>query len=362
MGHHPKMSVSKLKRSDSKHSFVTTTTVASESLTSPQCTLSQYSMSSATVALRNLIYLQEWTDVISICISNPYEAKVTDRMGDLPIHEACLHGAPFDVIESLWSAYPCGIKKKGFCGRLPLHYAVYNKPYLNTVKFLLEKYPVAASTMDSDGRLPIHLAVVRNAPKHFIETLITANPQSVRTPNKFGNTPQMLARNDYVYSVLNCRKDVQRTALHRIDNKINSPTVSHTSKTPKTKKKVTANTLRQNINKARSRNTPNASRTRNALPNDRQRQPRTRSAYPAKYRTKDKKHVTPCKSDQMQALELPNRNFSGRTVSSELPSKNIVSKIIQKHETKIMETTLRRRINMNKMKSRTLLCPVVAVT
>ena len=71
------------------------------------------------VSLRNLIYLVEWIDVMSICVSSPNEAKVADRVGDLPLHEACLHGAPFKVVQSLVTAYPLGIRKKGFCGRLP---------------------------------------------------------------------------------------------------------------------------------------------------------------------------------------------------------------------------------------------------
>jgi len=359
-----------LKRSDSKHSCATVTTIAS-GLTTSHCTLSQYSVSSATVALRNLIYLQEWADVVSICISNPHEAKVTDRMGDLPIHEACLHGAPFNVIESLLSAYPSGIQKKGFCGRLPLHYAVYNKPSLNTVQFLLEKYPAGASTIDADGRLPIHLAVIRNSPKDFIEALIAANPQSLQTPNKFGNTPEMLARNDYVYSVLNGRKDVQRTALHRANAKMKLPRTSQSSNSVKTKSRlITANTLRQNINKARRRSTSNGIIPKNAPPNKRQRQPRLSIA---KNGTSNRKHVTPDKIDQMQLSELQNKapednhkNLSDKTVqeSRKSPSEeNSVSKMIHKHESRITETRGRGgRRGTNRVKRRTLVYPVVAVT
>jgi len=198
-----------LKRSNSKQQSCATTATQSTSLSRGTLSSSS-STSTSTVALRNLIYLQEWTDVISVCISNPYEAKATDRTGDLPLHEACLHGAPIDVIKCLLSAYPYGVREKGFCDRLPLHYAVYNKPSLDTIHLLLRKFPEAISTADVDGYLPIHLAVIRSAPKQFIEALIMAYPKSLRITNKFGNTPQMLAKNDIIYSILSERETVSQ--------------------------------------------------------------------------------------------------------------------------------------------------------
>jgi len=153
----------------------------------------------STVAIRNLIYLEKWEEIKSACECNPCQAKVADKSGDLPLHEACLRAAPFHIIEKILSAYPDGARKQGFCGRLPIHYASYKEPSLNVIKLLLESHPEGASTIDSDGRLPLHLAVVRNAPKETIQALIIAFPKSILTPNNFGSTPQQLARNEQIH-------------------------------------------------------------------------------------------------------------------------------------------------------------------
>lgn len=134
--------------------------------------------------------------------SSPQDAQIQDRMGDMPLHEVCHTGAPYQVIQRLIHAHKPALKTKGFCGRLPLHYASYNKPSVNVIKLLLQHYPDAAFITDDDGRLPLHLAVVRNASGQSIQALIAANPKGLSTANKFGCTPVMLARNEHVYCLL----------------------------------------------------------------------------------------------------------------------------------------------------------------
>lgn len=155
---------------------------------------------SAPVTLRNLVYRKAWDQIEKACQCSP--ADVADKLGDLPLHEACLQAAPFHVIKNLISAYPDGVKKRGFCDRLPLHYAAYNKPSLNIIKLLLKYHPEGAAAVDSDGRMPVHLAVIRNAPKEAILLLISAYPKSLHTANNFGSTPQMLARNEHIQVML----------------------------------------------------------------------------------------------------------------------------------------------------------------
>ena len=153
-------------------------------------------------SLRSLLYMKKWNDAIERISSNPIEAEVADRMGDLLLHEVCHLGAPFQVIQKLVHTNRSALQKKGFCGRLPLHYAAYNKPSVNVIKLLLRHHPGGANEVDMDGRLPLHLAVVRNAPKQALLALIEANPRALVTANSFGNTPAMLARNDHVADLL----------------------------------------------------------------------------------------------------------------------------------------------------------------
>jgi hypothetical protein len=153
-------------------------------------------------SLRSLLYMKKWNDAMERISSNPIEAEAEDRMGDLPLHEVCHLGAPFQVIQKLIHTNKSALQKKGFCGRLPLHYAAYNKPSVNVIKLLLRHHPGGANEVDMDGRLPLHLAVVRNAPKQTLLALIEANPRALVTANSFGNTPAMLARTEHVADLL----------------------------------------------------------------------------------------------------------------------------------------------------------------
>lgn len=166
--------------------------------------------------LRTLIYKKQWDEVESVLKRSPSQAESADRMGDLPLHEACLQGAPFSVVKNLLAAYPDGIKQKGFCGRLALHYAAYVKPSLHLIRLLLQRYPEGATIFDADGRLPLHLAVVRNAPKQVIETLICAYPKGLKTPNRFGSTPLMLARNNQMAGLLKKEEKQPRNVKKKI--------------------------------------------------------------------------------------------------------------------------------------------------
>ena len=167
--------------------------------------------------LRNLIYTKKWDECIEVTKSYPRQAVLTDRMGDLPLHEACNSGAPFQLVQILHRTNPSGIQQKGFCGRLPLHYASYSKPSLHVIKFLLTQYPDGAQQFDDDGRLPLHLAVVRNAPKQAIQALIAAYPKSLSVPNHYGNTPVMLARNDHVHELLLEEQNKPRGVTQKLD-------------------------------------------------------------------------------------------------------------------------------------------------
>lgn len=153
-------------------------------------------------SLLTLLYNKKWNEALERISTHPSEAEVEDKMGDLPLHEVCHLGAPFQVIQKLVHVNKSALQKKGFCGRLPLHYAAYNKPSVNVIKLLLRHYPAAAQKIDMDGRLPLHLAVVRNAPKQSIQALIDAHPKALVTANAFGNTPVVLARNEHVAAIL----------------------------------------------------------------------------------------------------------------------------------------------------------------
>lgn len=115
--------------------------------------------------LSEAITTDQWDRVIQICSSRPGAAqKWTNRQGlfegmkdsnVLPIHEALVAGAPFEVIDALLTAYPDSV----FCmessyKRLPLHCACRKNAIVQVVDLLLKRYSDAALTADNLGRLP----------------------------------------------------------------------------------------------------------------------------------------------------------------------------------------------------------------
>jgi len=319
------------------------------STTGTQSTTHSSGISRSTEALRNLIYLQQWTDVVSVCTYNPHEAKVTDRSGDLPLHEACLRGAPLNVIESLLSAYPYGVRQKGFCGRLPLHYAVYNKynkPSLDNIYLLLLNFPEGISTVDVDGYLPIHLAVIHNAPKKCIETLIAAYPKSLRECNKHGNTPQMLAKNDFLYSILDENTNMKccSNVFQKIFAKKRATKISNVSNTRTTKNKLPINTSRHPLKKSsRVTNTSNTVVTSSSLPLKKERLARTDNmkvvVYGAENPLPNELQIPALPANKSPVGTQPTRSVRNKKVNSRLSSdeKN-VSRLIRKYEPNNIES------------------------
>jgi hypothetical protein len=115
--------------------------------------------------LSTAITSEQWERVVQICNTQPSAAKTwTTRHGlfegikdasVLPIHEALVAGAPFEIIEALLFAYPdCVFCKESSYQRLPLHCACRKNAMLDVVDLLLTKYADAALTADSLGRLP----------------------------------------------------------------------------------------------------------------------------------------------------------------------------------------------------------------
>lgn len=179
---------------------------------------SSSSASSKSPNLLSLIYTKKWDLAQSTIQADPTCTQtLLSRYKDTPLHEACQSGAPFHLIQLIHKSNPTAISQPGFCGRLPIHYASYCKPSLHTMKYLIQQNPQSVTKLDDDGRLPLHFAIIRNAPKDVIQTLIASYPKSMNIVNAFGNTPEMLARNDIIYALLMEEKKKPRDVEKGLD-------------------------------------------------------------------------------------------------------------------------------------------------
>lgn len=154
--------------------------------------------------LSKMITSEDWHKVVQLCQGSPSEAKKwTTRQGFfegmkdanvLPIHEALVGGAPFQIIEALLNAYPDSVYcKESSYQRLPLHCACRKNAVPEVVDLLLRRYADAALTPDSLGRLPLHYALSNGASPAIVDCILTKRPNSARGFDKRGWTPLHVA-------------------------------------------------------------------------------------------------------------------------------------------------------------------------
>jgi hypothetical protein len=134
---------------------------------------------------------KQWDRTIERLQKAPEEASywVVDKdYPRLPIHLACSHSAPKNVVEYLLDAYPEGCSAKEGSGCHPLHLACEKALAPETVALLLKRSRKAARVKDEIGRLPLHLACASGANIAVIKALIDAYPQSCYIKDYNGHT------------------------------------------------------------------------------------------------------------------------------------------------------------------------------
>merc|ERR1712157_493070 len=77
----------------------------------------------------------------------------------LPIHEACRHRPPLNLIQDLTRAYPVSLSLKDSSnGSLPSHFACRCGASEEVIRYLIEKYPESAYVEDKYGCPPSAMA------------------------------------------------------------------------------------------------------------------------------------------------------------------------------------------------------------
>lgn len=113
-----------------------------------------------------LIMMKEWHQLardVSVC---PNMARVVLTVMDrskpatrLPLHEACRHQAPIEVVEALLCAYPEAVlARDSMYHFLPIHFACRYGECPAVVESLLQKFPTSRFAEDRYGQNPVALA------------------------------------------------------------------------------------------------------------------------------------------------------------------------------------------------------------
>ena len=114
----------------------------------------------------------------------------------LPLHEALVGHAPYELIVAIVRAYPHALAAtESSYKRLPLHCACRKGADPKVIGFLVEQYKAACLVPDSLGRCPIHYVLTNGADIRICKILIHANPQVARSVDDRGWTPAHVAVN-----------------------------------------------------------------------------------------------------------------------------------------------------------------------
>jgi hypothetical protein len=112
-------------------------------------------------ALYSAIDCQNWNYAMRRLVEMPQEAttwvsfnKKKIEVRFLPLHAACLLGAPMLLVDDLIQSYPEAVKKKTSQGRFPLHIACEALVDHRVVTLLLNVWPDALNMKDNEGKTP----------------------------------------------------------------------------------------------------------------------------------------------------------------------------------------------------------------
>lgn len=156
--------------------------------------------------LSRAITSEEWSRVNDIIKTNPqYVQQWTRREGFfdgkstadvLPIHEAIVGGAPYNVIIELINIYPNALKERETSyQRLPLHCACRKNAQYDIVQYIIQQYPDACIQADSLDRVPLHYALSNGADLQIVNLLIETRPNACKAQDHKGWSPAHVAAN-----------------------------------------------------------------------------------------------------------------------------------------------------------------------
>jgi len=88
----------------------------------------------------------------------PQAARITDKLGNTPLHYCCYPQTNYDAFELLLQHSLDALPITNIMGRTPLHCAAMADAPVSVIDALITSYPNALAVLDIDGNSPLHLA------------------------------------------------------------------------------------------------------------------------------------------------------------------------------------------------------------
>ncbi|KAG7349297.1 ankyrin repeat domain protein [Nitzschia inconspicua] len=141
--------------------------------------------------LLGLVQTYEWNGTLERIASHPDECKAVGVQGRTPLHVACDHDAPAEVVAALVQAFPEASLMVGTSSMNPLHITCSSHhASVEVVQVLLQGgVDTQTSMRDIDGDTPLHAACRCGAPMETLRVLLEANPAVVHERDYEGLTP-----------------------------------------------------------------------------------------------------------------------------------------------------------------------------
>ena len=145
--------------------------------------------------LLRLVEDHNWVAAMQRITTHPRETQKVGIQGRTPLHVACDHDAPPQLVQALLSAWPEGAERVGTSHMNPLHITC-SSPHasVDVVRVLLagcRDSLMITGAKDVDGDTPLHAACRCAAPMDVLVTLLQANPIPITWKDYEGLNPMM---------------------------------------------------------------------------------------------------------------------------------------------------------------------------
>ncbi|GMI25094.1 hypothetical protein TeGR_g7359 [Tetraparma gracilis] len=184
--------------------------------------------------LAKLCWADNWDGVRDRLMTFQAELRNADANKILPLHIACWHKAPRDILDNMIKMYPAAVAAQTSGGNFPLDYVklFHQSPEEDLLALLnpesvipeeqksdeptsttelhrlcfwkfneaserLKVFPEEAAFQDENGNLPLHIAIEHQCNVKFLEELLAAHPGGSWHSNKVGKLPLHVAAQNW---------------------------------------------------------------------------------------------------------------------------------------------------------------------
>ncbi len=144
-----------------------------------------------------MIQESRWVDLSQLVVAKPNICRARlPTTNNLLLHEAIKGKAPLWFVDVIVRNNKEAVTKKGQGGYLPLHFACAHHAPADVIAFLIGEFTGSIHLVENSERmLPLHVASKHGVSEDAMMVLLSSFPEATMVKDAFGRTPMDLARN-----------------------------------------------------------------------------------------------------------------------------------------------------------------------